>query len=102
MTERSYVAQQFVDNQIGHAMARAGLRTDHPIRRQLDMEAEITGTRDVVVRAKGESLDARITELKRDPKFAASLPQTARVAKNDMKELTKHFDQIAAGTTVVE
>ncbi len=102
MTQRSYVAQQFVDNQIGQAMARAGVPTDHPIRRQLDAEAEIAGARDVVVRAQGESLDSRIAQLKRDPRFASSLPRPARVAKNDMRELTKNFDQIAAGTTVVE
>jgi hypothetical protein len=82
MRQRSYVAQQFVDNQIGEAMIRAGLPTDHPIRRQLDAEAEIAGARDVVVSAQGESLDYRIAELERDPKFVTTLPPPPRVAKN--------------------
>jgi hypothetical protein len=38
----------------------------------------------------------------RADKMAAHGLSSTRVAKNDMRELTKNFDKIAAGTPVVE
>ena len=45
MTQRSYVAQQFVDNEIGKALTHSGLPTDSPMRVELEHEAEIAGVR---------------------------------------------------------
>ena len=101
MTQRSYVAQQFVDNEIGKALTHSGLPTDSPMRVELEHEAEITGVRDVVVRASGKSLEDRIADLRRDPRYAGAIRQPVKVAKNDMKQVTANFDAIAKGTTCV-
>lgn len=101
MTQRSYVAQQFVDNEIGKALTRSGLPTDSPMRVELEHEAEIAGVRDVVVRTGGKSLDDRIADLRRDPRYAAAIQEPVKVAKDDMKRMSENFDAIAKGTTCV-
>ena len=67
----------------------------------------IVGIRDATVRiAEGVgsiTLDDRIRQLKHDPRYAAAFPQSAaKVSRDDMRELTKNFDKIAAGAIVVE
>jgi hypothetical protein len=84
-------------------LERACLPHDHPIRLVLEREAEIEGVREVSVRCRGESLDQRIDDLRRDPSYACTFPQaTAKVAKNDLRELSKNFGGIASGSIRVE
>jgi hypothetical protein len=109
MTEtRNSTAQKFVYDDISGALARAGLPYDHPIREVLDKEAEIVGTREAVVRVRGERgemlmLDDRIEEMRHNPRYAASFPaDPPKVAKTDMGKLTENFAAIARGEVAVE
>ena len=103
MTARNVVKEKFVSDEITQALERACLAHDHGIRIVLEREAEIEGVRDVSVRCRGESLDQRIDDLRRDPSYAASFPQpSAKVAKTDLRELSKNFAGIASGSIKVE
>ena len=108
MGTRSSTAQEFISDDINKALARAGLDYDHPIREVLNREAEIVGTREAVVRVRGERdqmlmLDDRIEELRHDPRYAASFPaDPPKVAKTDMGKLTENFAAIARGEVAGE
>lgn len=104
MTARNVVAEKFLSDEITRALERACLPHDHTIRSVLEREALIEkGVRDVTVRCRGESLDQRIDDLRRDPSYACTFPQpTAKVAKTDLRELSKNFAGIASGSIVVE
>jgi hypothetical protein len=107
MEARSAIAQLFISQEIGRALMRARLSHDHAIRTELENGAVIVGIRDATVRiAEGDgsiTLDDRIRQLKHDPRYAATFPQpAAKVSRDDMRELTKNFDKIAAGAIAVE
>ena len=104
MGAKNLVAEKFLSDEITGALHRACLPHDHTIRLQLEREALIEmGVRDVTVRCRGESLDQRIDDLRRDPTYACTFPQpTAKVAKNDLRELSKNFAGIASGSIKVE
>lgn len=103
MTARDVVKEKFVGDEITKALERACLPYDHAIRLVLEKEAEIEGMRDVSVRCRGASLDQRIDDLRRDSSYAPSFPQpAAKVAKGDLRELTKNFAGIASGSIRVE
>ena len=104
MTARNVVAEKFLSDEITGALHRACLPHDHTIRLLLEREALIEmGVRDVTVRCRGESLDQRIDDLRHDPSYASSFPQpSARVAKGDLRELTKNFAGIVSGSIRVE
>lgn len=103
MEKRSAIAQQFISDEIGRALSLAGLPQNHEVRVLLDQEAEILGTRSFAVHCNGESLDKRIEQLKQDPQFAHTFQKpSAKVARRDMQELRRNFDQIVRGEVVVE
>lgn len=105
---QSAVAKWHIEREAGEAVNRAGLAYDHPIRALLEKSAVITGVREAVVRVPDQSgqlvtLDYRIKEMKSDPRYAALFPQPeGMVAKGDMEQLREHFNDIAAGKTVVQ
>jgi hypothetical protein len=105
---RSSTAQKFIYNEIGKALARAGLEYDNPVRELLDRQAEIVGIRELVVRVPGANgqmhmLDDRIKELRCDPSYSTIFPaDPPKVAKNDMAKLRENFSSIADGTVAVE
>ena len=81
---RSIVAQNFITSKVSEALTRYGIAHNDPIRQELEQDAEIDGTRDAWVRVRGVSIDDRIDELRRDPRFASSFPaDPPRVAKGD-------------------
>jgi len=101
--QRSTVQQNFINGEIERALSRAGLPHNHAIRRVLDSEAQFIGVRNAGVNCNGESLDSRIKELQNNPEYKHTFTQPlTKVAKNDIRELTKNFDAIAAGTAVVD
>lgn len=105
---RSPTAQKFIHDDIEEALARAGLKYDHPLRELLDREAEIVGNREPVVRVRGASgqmlmLVDRIKELRHDPRYAAIFPaEPPKVPKGDLGKLSENFSAIAEGKVVVE
>ena len=103
MAARDVVKEKYVGDEITKALERACLAHDHTIRVVPEKEAEIEGVRDISVRCRGVSLDQRIDDLRRDPSYASTFPQPeAKVAKNDLRELSKNFAGIASGSIVVE
>jgi hypothetical protein len=107
MTE-SAVARWHIEHESGEAVGRAALPYHHPVRALLEKSAVIAGVRQAVVRVPNESgelvtLDDRIKEMKKDPRYSALFPQPERmVAKGDMEQLRKNFDGIVAGRIAVE
>ena len=67
-------------------------------------EAELDGSRNVIVRAaSGVSLDERIAELAKVPKFSASVPAAKpTVSSDDQAGMTANFADIASGKVRVE
>lgn len=103
MAPRSTATQNFIDGEIGAALSRVNLPHNHPVRPVLDAEAAVEGTRDPCVRCSGESLDTRIAQLRLDSRFANTFPRTTgKVSKNDLASLRSEFQQVAAGTILVE
>ena len=90
---------------VGEACSRHGIAHDSALAKQLEAEAEFAdGGRDAYVRtASGASLDERIQELARIPKFASSMP-TAKpsVCSSDMSAMSQNFESIAKGETIVK
>lgn len=103
MTARDMVKEEFVGDEITKALERACLAHDNTIRVVLEREAVIEGVRDISVRCRGVTIDQRIDDLRRDPSYASSFPQpTAKIAKGDLRELSKNFAGIVSGSIVVE
>jgi hypothetical protein len=89
---------------VGEACSRAGVAHDSPLALQLESEAEIADGRNPIVRTtSGVSLDERVQELAKIPKFASSLP-TAKpsVCSTDISAMSQNFDAIARGETIVK
>jgi F420-0:gamma-glutamyl ligase len=106
-TPHSAIARHFISTEVCKELTNAGLPHNHPIRQELEKEAVIVGDRDAFVRIPDGHggtmmLSARIDQLKVDPRFAATFPtDPPKVAKTDTRNLSEHFDEIAAGTVIV-
>src|SRR5580700_2992502 len=89
---------------VGESCSRHGIAHDSALAKQLEAESEIADGRNPVVRTmSGASLDERIEELARVPKFAASMPSPKpTVCASDMTSMSEHFDRIARGETIVK
>jgi hypothetical protein len=86
------------------ACSRHGIPHGSELAKQLESEAEITSGRNPYVRTtSGVSLDERIGELAKIPKFASSLPVAKPVvAATDTQSLADHFADIASGKVIVK
>lgn len=101
--QRSAIAQNFISSKVCEALSRHGIGHDDPIREELEKDAEVAGVRDACVRVRGGSIDDRIAELRRDPRFASSFPaDPPKVARSDMAKLRENFAAIAGGKVAVE
>jgi hypothetical protein len=101
----SAIEQHVITTSVLEACTRHGIPHDSRLREQLESEAEIPansiGT--YVATRSGLSLDARINELKTDPKFAAGLPAARpSVESTDTVALRQNFADIASGKVVVK
>lgn len=98
------IQKDFISTKVLAPLSRAGVDHNAPIRHLLKEECEVGGVRDATVRARGDiSLDARIDELRRDPRYASSFPSSKpTVARTDMRRMSENFAKIADGTVRVE
>jgi hypothetical protein len=101
------IARKFLANEIDKTLSRNQLPYESQLRLELESHAEIVGERDAVVRVRdGDrlvTLDERISQLRRDPRFSSMFPPEApRVPKADQGKLRANFQQIAKGEIVVE
>jgi len=96
--------QHYISVEVRKALSRAGVDHNAPIRRVLEQECEVSGVRDATVRARGDiSLDARIDELRRDPRYASSFPSSKpTIARTDMRRMSENISEIADGSIRVE
>jgi hypothetical protein len=77
-TPHTAIAQHFTSTEVCKELTNAGLPHNHPIRQEVEKEAVIVGDRDAFVKipdGQGGTLMLadRIDQLKRDPRFAASI-----------------------------
>jgi hypothetical protein len=95
----SAIKEHVIRTSVLDACTRHGIGHDSKLRHQLENEAEIPdGSRDAYVTAGGLSLDARIEELAKVPKFSGELPRAApTVSAADQASLTANFADIASG-----
>jgi hypothetical protein len=99
----SAIQEHVVRTAVLEACTRHGVGHGSELAKQLESEAEITGGRDAYVRTtSGVSLDERIAELAKVPKFASSLPVAKPVvAATDTQSLADNFADIASGKVTV-
>jgi hypothetical protein len=100
---RSAIQQAFIDSKISEALSRHGVLYDATaLREELEQDAEIVGVRNAGVVVRGGSIDDRIAELRRDPRFESSFPaDPPKVARGDIEKIRANFNAIAAGTVKV-
>ena len=98
---RTSAEDSFVKSEIQTALGRAGLAPDHRIAALLDFHAVITQTssHDFFVRADGMSLDQKIADLRKNPRYFEQ--PSASVDHRDLNKTREAFDDIVSGKTVV-
>jgi hypothetical protein len=98
---RTSSEDSFIKSEIQSALGRAGLPPDHRIGEILDFNSGVAPTgRDFVVRCDGGTLDQKIAELRKNPRY---FPQpSASVDHRDLNKLSESFADIASGKVTVE
>jgi hypothetical protein len=104
--EKTEIMKRVIHREAVKALVNSRLSYDHPIGDVLESEAEIVGQPGCVrvLDAGGGwvMLEDRIEQLKADPRFRDSIPNPARIARNDESGQRDNFAQIASGSAIVE
>ena len=103
--EKTEIMRHFIHEAVQQALVNSRLPYDHVIGGVLESEAEIVG-RDACVRVLDADggwvmLEARVEQLKADPRFRDSIPNPMKVARGDESGLRDNFDRIASGEVEV-
>jgi len=94
--------ESFVKGEIWSELGKAGLPPDHRIGAILDANAVIVSTgRDFAVRCDGMSLNQKVAEMRKDPRYFEQ-PGKVTYDRNDIGKLSESFADIASGKVEVE
>ncbi len=101
MGAQSSTGKAYISSEVVKALISANLPHNHPMRQELEANAEIVGDdRNLFVRVPdgrgGKAILAdEIERLKHDPRYVATIPPSPeRVARTDMKKLSENFDAL--------
>ena len=101
MGAQSSTGKAYISSEVVKALISANLPYNHPMRQELEANAEIVGDdRNLFVRVPdgrgGKAILAdEIERLKHDPRYVATIPPSPeRVARTDMKKLSENFDAL--------
>jgi len=101
MGAQSSTGKAYISSKVVKALISANLPHNHPMRQELEANAEIVGDdRNLFVRVPdgrgGKAILAdEIERLKHDPRYVATIsPSPERVARTDMKKLSENFDAL--------